>query len=749
MKADQRFDLMLPEKIGQRHQERQAVVYVRQSTVRQVTQNRESTRLQYGLAERACRLGWRREQVTVIDDDLGRSGSSTLDRPGFQRLVAEVGLGHLGLVLGIEVSRLARSCRDWHQLLEICALFDTLIGDADGIYDPGTYNDRLLLGLKGTMSEAELHILKTRMHEGRRAKARRGELFLGLPRGYVLKPSGDVALDPDEGVQRAIRLVFAVFERRRSISGVLRYLVDHDIQLPDRIRSGPNKGDVRWNRPNRATLSDMLRHPAYAGAYVFGRREYDARRRLAGKPHSGRYYLRDPQKWMVLHQDALPAYISWSSFERNQQQMAMNRTRHTGVPRGGAALLGGLVACAVCGRRMFTTYTDDGRDARYVCHQMATTYGAPRCQSISARPVDAQVSTLMLEALSPAAIEVSLQAAEDIELERQQLHEQWKLRLERVEYETALTRRRYEAVDPDNRLVARTLERDWETALSAEQTLRNEQRRALEREPEQLTEAERSAVRRLAEDIPALWQAASTTARDRQAIARLMLERVEIRVIGETERAELVCHWAGGAVTKHALIRPVRRFEQLEHFDGLLARITELRKQGATSQTIADTLNAEDWSPPKKDSFNAPMIRRLLQRRGLGTTRPIWSGNVSRKHGWRIDTTGIRRSHRRAPSDGLWMASKRRSQGTTCQGRPPAHLARGYGRQLNRKLQSRVIMNKRSRTPSPSSRRCCEQRPREPSRLCGTPSVRFSTSSRRPNAKTTSQDMTRIKPYVL
>ena len=622
----------LPEKVRPRHQERQAVVYVRQSTVRQVTQNRESTRLQYGLADRACNLGWRREQVTVIDDDLGRSGSSTIDRPGFQRLVAEVGLGHVGLVLGIEVSRLARSCRDWHQLLEMCALFDTLIGDADGIYDPGTYNDRLLLGLKGTMSEAELHILKARMHEGRRAKARRGELIMGLPRGYVLKPSGEVAFDPDEGVQRAIREVFAIFERRRTVTGVLRYLVDHDLQLPDRVRSGPSKGDVCWNRPNRATLGDMLRHPAYAGAYVFGRRQYDGRRRLPGKPHSGRFYLRDPQKWLVLHQDAIPAYIDWSSFERNQRQMAMNRSRHTGVPRGGAALLGGLMNCAVCGKRMFTTYTDDGRDARYVCQQLATTYGEARCQSISARPVDKLITTLILEALSPAAIDVSLQAAEDIELERQQLHGQWKLRLERAEYETALVRRRYEAVDPDNRLVARTLERDWEQAISAEQRLRDDHRRALDEEPEQLTEADRDAIRQLAQDIPALWSAASTTPRDRQTIARMMLERVEVLVVGETERAELTCHWPGGAMTKHAFARPVRRFEQLQHFDKLLARIIQLRAQGTTAQGIAETLNAEGWTPAKKESFNAPMIHRLLQRRGLGTTRPIWSANVPRQH---------------------------------------------------------------------------------------------------------------------
>jgi DNA invertase Pin-like site-specific DNA recombinase len=620
----------IPERIRARHCERQAVVYVRQSTLRQIEHNRESTRLQYALTDRACQLGWRPEQILVIDDDLGRSAASTLNRPGFQRLVAEVGLGHVGLVLGIEVSRLARSCRDWHQLLEMCALFDTLIGDADGIYDPSTYNDRLLLGLKGTMSEAELHILKARMHEGRRAKASRGELVLGLPRGYVLKPSGEVALDPDEGVQQVIRLVFAVFERRRSVSGVLRYLVDHDIQLPDRIRTGPNKGDVRWNRPSRATLSDMLRHPAYAGAYVYGRRHHDGRLQVPGQPHSGRRFRRDPQTWMVLQQGAYPAYIDWGTFERNQEQMAANRTRYPGIPRGGGALLGGLVVCGVCGRRMFTGYNDDGREARYVCNQMAATFGAPRCQSISARPVDEHVSAVMLSALAPSAIEVSLQVAEDLELERQQLHEQWKQRLERAGYETALARRRYGAVDPQNRLVARTLERDWEAALLAEQALRAEHERALARTPERLTEEEKATVRRLANDIPALWRAQTTTARDRQAIARLMLECVVILVHGESERANLTCHWAGGVVTRYTLIRPVRRFEQLEHFDWLLAQITEMRTQGATAQRIADRLNAEGWRPPKKRTFDAAMVRRLLQRRGLGTKRPIWSGNVPR-----------------------------------------------------------------------------------------------------------------------
>jgi DNA invertase Pin-like site-specific DNA recombinase len=620
-----------PDKINPRHHDRQAVIYVRQSSLRQVEQNRESTRLQYALADQACRLGWPREQILVIDEDLGRSGSSSADRPGFQRLVAEVGLGHVGLVLGIEVSRLARSCRDWHQLLEMCALFDTLIGDADGLYDPAAYNDRLLLGLKGTMSEAELHILKSRMHEGRRAKAQRGELILGLPRGYVLKPSGEVALDPDEGVRQVIELVFAVFERRRSVSGVLRYLVDHGIQLPDRVRAGSNKGEVCWNRPSRATLADMLRHPAYAGAYVYGRRRQDARLRRPGQPHSGRRILREPQSWAVLQPGALPAYIAWDAYERNQEQMAANRTRYSGTPRGGAALLGGLVTCGLCGRRMFTTYTENGREARYVCNQEAVAFGGPRCQSISARCVDACVAAAMLAALTPGAIAVSLQVAEDLALERQRLHGQWKQRLDRAAYQTALARRRYESVDPANRLVARTLEREWETALAEEQKLTDAHQRAVAREPAPVSEAERQAVRQLADDVPALWSAASTTAQDRQAIARLMLERVEIRVQGASERADLTCHWAGGVVTRHGLFRPVRRFEQLEQFDRLIARISALRGERATAQVIADRLNAEGWRPPKKASFDAPMVRRLLQRHRLGPRRPIWSGQVPRE----------------------------------------------------------------------------------------------------------------------
>src|SRR3954447_5236822 len=452
--------MVLSEKVQGRHQDRLAIVYVRQSTLRQVEQHQESTRLQYALVERALQLGWARERIVVIDDDLGRSGASAVDRPGFQRLVAEVGLGHVGLVLGVEMSRLARSCRDWHQLLEICALFDTLIADSDGVLDPGAYNDRLLLGLKGTMSEAELHILKSRMHAGRQAKAQRGELFFNLPRGYMRRASGEIALDPDEQVQAVIRLVFALFEQQRTINSVLVYLAAHDIQLPYRLRGGPAKGELVWRTPNRYTLKEMLTNPAYAGAYVYGRRMIDPRRQRPGHPGSGR--IKREAGGKVLLRDRWPAYISWEDHERNCAQVTANQAQHAGVPRGGPSLLAGLLVCGRCGRRMVTLYPQGGRCLRYACSREAVNYGGATCQSFSGGCLDALVGELIMQALSPAAVEASLQLAEDIELERAALQRQWRQRLERARYEAERARRQYDAVEPENRLVARTLERQWE-----------------------------------------------------------------------------------------------------------------------------------------------------------------------------------------------------------------------------------------------------------------------------------------------
>ena len=421
-------------KIQSSHLKRLAVVYVRQSTLQQVERHQESTRLQYALKDRAIELGWSPAQVLVIDEDLGRSGASAEGRPGFQRLVAEVGLDHIGLVLGIEISRLARSSRDWYQLLEVCALFSTLIGDGDGLYDPQTYNDRLLLGLKGTMSEAELHILKQRMLEGKRAKARRGELKTLLPMGYLRDLAGNVIKDPDAQARGVIETIFVQFERRGTLNGVLRYLVEHQLELPYRVISGPQTGQLQWRRPNRVTLSNLLHNPTYAGAYVYGRRPTDARRRQPGRPATGRT-VAGPEQWQVLLKDRLPAYISWTQYEANLRQLAANTAQAGGVVRQGPSLLSGRLVCGRCGLTMATQYTNNGTGLRYVCSREAVDYGAPLCQSLSGAALDALITCLVLDALEPAALEISLQVAEDLEGERARHHAEWQQRLERAHYE--------------------------------------------------------------------------------------------------------------------------------------------------------------------------------------------------------------------------------------------------------------------------------------------------------------------------
>src|SRR5215213_1364202 len=454
------------------HRDRLAVVYVRQSTAQQVLDHQESTRLQYGLVDRARALGWATDRVLVIDEDLGRSGTRADERAGFQRLVSEVSLDHVGLILGLEMSRLARSNKDWYQLLELCALFRTLIADLDGVYDPAQYNDRLLLGLKGTLSEAELHVLKQRMHEGRRNKARRGELRFALPIGYVWRPEGTIGFDPDEQVQAVVRLVFRKFAELGTLHGVLRYLADHQIQLGVRVREGPGKGDLVWRRPNRMTLQTVLKHPLYAGAYVYGRRQEDPRRRRAGQRRSGRVVMAR-EDWLAFVPDHAPGYISWEQYERNQAQLAANRARteSRGAVRTGRALLAGLVRCARCGPRMIVRYEGARAGPAYVCARHASDYGAPHCQQVPAPPLDAFVSQHVLAALEPAALELSLTAVERLEQERTELVRLWEQRRERAAYEAERARRQYDAVEPENRLVAHTLERHWEEKLAAQQQL--------------------------------------------------------------------------------------------------------------------------------------------------------------------------------------------------------------------------------------------------------------------------------------
>ena len=611
-----------PEKINRQHRDRLAIVYIRQSTVQQVERHQESTRLQYALVDRAIQFGWSRETIVVIDDDLGRSGATIEGRLGFQRLVAEVGLGNVGLVLGVEMSRLARSCRDWHQLLEICALFDTLIADVDGVYDPTNYNDRLLLGLKGTMSEAELHILKARMLEGRKAKARRGELGKPVPMGYLRCPSGEVVLDPDEQAQATIHLVFDLFERLRTIGKVLRYLVEHDIRMPVRARGGAHKDELEWHRPNRPALQNLFTNATYAGAYVYGARSTDRRRQKAGRPGTGRRSLRAEEAEVFLP-DRMPAYITWDRYQRNQAQLQSNRAAWGGAPRAGSALLSGVINCGRCGMRMMAQYNNNGHTGRYACSSMNCSYAEPFCQSLTAASLDALMTRLVLQALEPAALEASLAFAVDLEAERAALDLHWQQRLERVRYDVERARRQYNACEPENRLVARSLERAWEEALAEQTRLEADYERIRRERLTAPSAAELSAIRTLAQDLPALWKAETTTQEERQTVVRLLLERVVVEVVGDTENVRVICHWHGGNRTLHKLMRPVARLTALSSYGRLVARAAELRRDGHSCAEIADTLNQEGWRPAKRrDTFNAPMVNHLL----------IKAGAIERKH---------------------------------------------------------------------------------------------------------------------
>lgn len=617
-----RAEALSSHKIASRHLERVAMVYVRQSTAQQLVKHQESTRLQYGLTERAAALGWPRERIIVVDDDLGRSGASAEGRPGFQRLVAEVGLDHVGIILGIEMSRLARSCRDWHQLLEVCALFGTLIADLDGIYDPANYNDRLLLGLKGTMSEAELHVLKQRMLQGKLAKARRGELGMLLPIGYARRPSGEVILDPDEQVRATVALVFDQFDARGTVHGVLRYLVDHGVRMPVRSASGPTKGDLEWRRPNRVTLLNLLHNPAYTGAYVYGRRPTDPRRKQPGRAGTGRT-VAAKGSWEVLLRDRLPAYITWERYEANAAALAANRNRALSTTRRGPALLSGLLVCARCGYRMAPQYGSG--HPRYACVREMVDHAGKLCVTTAARCVDDCIAGLVMQALAPSALEVSMQVAQDIEAERRRLDQSWQQRLERAQYEVGRAMRQYDAVEPENRLVARTLERQLEERLAVQRGVQEDHRRFLAEQPAMLTADEREAIRALASDIPALWAAASTTSAERQTIVRQLVERIVLHVEGTSERAKVVVHWIGGHRTETAFVRPVARTDQLTYYRGLVERIGELRNQGLKSQHIAEQLNSGGWRPPKRrPTFNGEMVRTIMSRNGMTTRGAAW-----------------------------------------------------------------------------------------------------------------------------
>jgi DNA invertase Pin-like site-specific DNA recombinase len=613
------------QKIRPEHLDRGAVVYVRQSTRHQVLEHTESTRLQYALGERAVALGWARSQVTVIDDDLGVSAAAADSRKGFARLVTEVTMGRVGVVLGIEMSRLARTGRDWHQLLELCSLSGVLLADPDGVYDPAYYNDRLLLGLKGTMSEAELYLIRQRMLTGKLAKAERGELVTPLPIGYVRRPSGEAAFDPDEQAQHVVRLIFSAFSRLGTLNAVLRYLVEHEVQLPVRVRTGPSKGELEWRRPTRETLQNMLHNPAYAGYYAFGRRQVDPRRKVPGRPDTGRV-VKGSDEWLVLLPGRLPAYITEEEHQANTARMAANQqtAASPGAPRAGTALLSGLLRCGRCGgHRMSVRYHDGSGSARsahgYVCAFYQVNYGTGgSCQHIAGPALDAWVTGQVLAAVAPAALEVSMAAAAQAEDERAALDKLRRQRLERARYAAGRARRQYQLAEPENRLVTRQLEAEWESALAEAGRLEADYQRFTEEQPVTLTAFERAAIRALAADIPRVWHAPTTTQADRKELLRILIEDITVNVAGDSELVDVTITWAGGHQTTGRAVRPVGRLDQLSYFPAMLALVTELAGAGRNSTQIAGILNAEGYRPPKRTSrFTGQQVRTLISQRGI------------------------------------------------------------------------------------------------------------------------------------
>jgi DNA invertase Pin-like site-specific DNA recombinase len=624
-------------KVRDCHLNRKAIVYIRQSSPQQVAEHKESAARQYALAELAVALGWPRDRVEIVDVDQGRSGQTAAGRLGFQYLLAELGLDHVGIILGLEASRLARSDPDWAPLVRLCGVFRALLCDCDGLYDPTDFNDRLLLGLKGIMSEAELHFLRGRMNEGRLNKARRGELFNHASIGYVRVPDG-LALDPDEQAQGVVRLLFDQFDRQGSLHGLLRYLVHHGIRLPVRPHFGPSRGQLQWHRPNRETLQNLLHHPVYAGYYRHGHRALDPRRQVPGRPGTGRTN-RKPEDCPVLLEGRCPAYITPERFWANQARLAANRARAEalGAVRQGPSLLRGLLVCGRCGQRLMVSYSGRVSRLRYQCARAAVEYAAPLCQGLAGRPLDDLVTAQVLAALEPASLELSLAAADDLQQERARLQRLRQQEVERASYEAERARRQYDAVEPENRLVARELERRWEEALKEQRRLEEAYARCGCSQPVGLSAAERAQIQALARDLPALWHAPGTTAADRQRVVRLLVEEIVVTVQGDSEQVDVAIRWAGGACSRHELVRPVRRYEQLADYRRLLKRIDELREGGRTLAEVAVRLNEEGFRPPKRSpTFNGAIVGRLLAKAGRSGPRPqaLADGQLLGAHEW-------------------------------------------------------------------------------------------------------------------
>jgi DNA invertase Pin-like site-specific DNA recombinase len=583
-----------------------------QSTLRQVLENTESTKRQYALRERAVALGWPVERIVVIDHDLGQSGASAADREGFQRLVSEVGLGRAGIVLGLEVSRLARNCADWHRLLEICALSYTLILDEDGLYDPTQFNDRLLLGLKGAMSEAELHVLGARLQGGIRNKARRGDLKLPLPVGLVYDPQDRVALDPDLQVQQALHTFFQAYERTGSAIATVKFFRRESLLFPRRLRRGLDKGRLVWGRLVHSRALQVLHNPRYAGAFVFGR----SRQRKKGDGHVD--FRRLPlEEWDTLLVDAHSGYITWQQFQEHQQRLRdaaqkQGADRRHSPPGEGPALLQGLVMCGRCGQRMTVRYhrRRDGLAPEYVCQRDGIERAEGRCQTIPGSSIDERIGNLLLLMMTPVTLEVALAVQQELQGRIDEVDRLRRQQVPRARYEADLARHRYMQVDPNNRLVADSLEADWNDKLRALNDVQQQCQQQSQGDRAVVDETVRSEILSLATDFPRLWRDPRTSDRDRKRMVRLLVEDV---TLVKADEIAMQVRFKGG--TTHALTVPLPRnaSESWQTHPDIVARIDGLLAE-YTETEIATQLNEQGLRSGKGRKFTHRLVGNV--RRG-------------------------------------------------------------------------------------------------------------------------------------
>ena len=628
-------------KVTAEHLKKTAYLYIRQSTLRQVFENTESTQRQYALRQRATVLGWPADRIEIIDCDQGQSGASTAEREGFQKLVVEVGLGKAGIVMGLEVSRLARNCADWHRLLEICALSGTLILDEDGLYDPGHFNDRLLLGLKGTMSEAELHVLKVRLRGGILSKAQRGELKMPLPVGLAYDPAQRVVLDPDQQVQNTLRYFFETFRRTGAAWATVQAFGKEGLKFPRRGPAGC--GELIWQTLRHTIALNTLHNPRYAGAFCFGRtrswKDAQGRWRFASLPRD---------QWQILIKDLHPSYISWEEFEENQKRLQHNRQarvieHQSGPAREGPALLQGLVICGKCGRAMTLRYHRRGGrlSPNYICQKQYIEQCRPVCQDVPGAVVDDALSALILESVSPLALEVALNVQEELQkrlAESDRLRRQY---VERAQYEAEQARIRYMRVDPSNRLVADTLEALWNDKLRQLEQAREDYEKQRESGERTISQEQKAQILALAEDFPRLWKDTATSDRDRKRMARLVLEDVTLN--RDQTLITVQVRFKGGATKVLSLPTPPKVWQLRKTKAEIVAEIDRLLEQYTDSE-IAAELNKKGWRSSANQPFSAWIILRLrtshklsnrtqrLRTKGLLNAREIAALIASKPH---------------------------------------------------------------------------------------------------------------------